>query len=100
MATRRTFMISVAAVSAAAISIDALAQTKVDETNGQAVALGYVHDTTKVDAKKYPKHEISQQCSGCVLWQSTATDPWGDCPLFAGKQVNAKGWCVSWAKKG
>ena len=97
--TRRTFVTSVAAAGAAVLTNEALAQTKLEETNGQAVALGYMHDTTKVDGKKYPKHEKSQQCSGCVLWQSKPTDPWGNCPLFAGKQVNAKGWCMSWAKK-
>jgi phage-related protein len=96
---RRTFITSVAAASAAVMTNEAFAQTKLEETNGQAVALGYVHDTTKVDGEKYPKHEKSQQCSGCVLWQSKATDAWGNCPLFAGKQVNAKGWCMSWAKK-
>ena len=97
--TRRAFMTTVAATSAAMMTNRSFAQTKLDEANSQAVALGYMHDTTKVDGKKYPKHEKSQQCSGCVLWQSKPTDPWGNCPLFAGKQVNAKGWCMSWAKK-
>lgn len=97
--TRRTFITSVAAASATVMTNEALAQTKLEEASGQAVALGYVHDTTKVDGKKYPKHEKSQQCKGCVLWLSKPTDPWGNCSLFASKQVNAKGWCLSWAKK-
>lgn len=96
---RRTFITSVAAASAAVMTNEAFAQAKLEEASGQAVALAYVHDTTKVDGKKYPKHEKSQQCSNCVLWQSKATEPWGNCLLFAGKQVNAKGWCMSWAKK-
>lgn len=97
--TRRTFLISIAAASAAASSSAVRAQTKLEEANTQAAALGYVHDTTKADSKKYPKHDKAQRCNNCVLWQSKVTDAWGNCPIFAGKQVNAKGWCVSWAKK-
>ena len=97
--TRRNFMTSVAAVGAAMTTTDLIAQTKLDEKDPQALALGYVHDSTKADGKKYPKHANTQMCSNCILWQSKATDPWGNCPLFAGKQVNAKGWCSTWAKK-
>jgi High potential iron-sulfur protein len=97
--TRRSFIATVAAAGATVMTNEAFAQTKMDEANGQAISLGYMHDTTKVDGKKYPKHEKSQQCSTCMLWQSKASDPWGNCPLFAGKQVNAKGWCRSWAKR-
>jgi High potential iron-sulfur protein len=97
--TRRTFIASIAATGAALIAPAALAQTKLDEKDPLAVALGYVHDSAKADGKKYPKHANTQICAGCVLWQSKATDPWGNCPLFAGRQVNAKGWCSSWVKK-
>jgi hypothetical protein len=96
--TRRTFMMTVAA-SGAAISLGAHAQAMVDEKNPQAAALGYVADTTKVDAKKYPKHTASQLCNNCALYQGKATDAAGGCPLFAGKQVAGKGWCSAWAKK-
>jgi hypothetical protein len=96
--TRRTFMMTVAA-SGAAISLGAHAQAMVDEKNPQAAALGYVADTTKDDAKKYPKHTASQLCNNCALYQGKATDAAGGCPLFAGKQVAGKGWCSAWAKK-
>ena len=97
--TRRTFMTTVAATTAAMMTNRSFAQTKLDETNSQAVALAYVHNSSKVDSKKYPKHTNSQRCGNCILWQSKATDPWGNCPVFAGKQVNANGWCNMWAKK-
>ncbi len=97
--TRRTFITLVATTSAAVMATNTFAQTKLDETIGQAVALGCAHDSSKVDGKKYPKHVKTQMCGNCILWQSQATDPWGNCPLFAGKQVNAKGWCSTWAKK-
>jgi hypothetical protein len=96
---RRTFMMSVAATGAALTTHRAMAQAKLDEKDPQAVALGYVADSTKADQKKYPKHEAAQVCTGCVLWQSKPTDAMGNCALFAGKPVNAKGWCSAWAKK-
>ena len=100
--SRRTFIMTLAATGAAACAVtanNAFAQAKLDEKDPQAVALGYVSDTTKADQKKYPKHEAAQMCNGCALWQSKPTDALGNCPLFAGKQVNAKGWCSAWAKK-
>ena len=80
-------------------STGARAQAKLDEKDPQAVALGYVADTTKADAKKYPKHAASQMCSNCALYQGKPSDAAGACPLFAGKLVAAKGWCSAWAKK-
>ena len=96
---RRTFLMTLAATGATLAAAPASAQTPVDEKDPTAVALGYVADTAKADAKKFPKHENAQQCNGCALWQSKPTDALGNCPLFAGKQVNAKGWCSAWAKK-
>ncbi|MEJ8826060.1 high-potential iron-sulfur protein [Variovorax humicola] len=96
---RRNFLLTIAATGAAMATTPASAQAPVDEKDPTAVALGYVADTTKADAKKYPKHENAQQCNNCTLWQSKPTDALGNCPLFAGKQVTAKGWCSAWAKK-
>jgi hypothetical protein len=96
--TRRIFMMTVAA-SGAAIGLGAQAQTMLDEKNPQAAALGYAADSSKVDAKKYPKHAATQLCNNCALYQGKASDAAGGCPLFAGKQVAGKGWCSAWAKK-
>jgi hypothetical protein len=96
--TRRTFMMTVAA-SGAALSLSAHAQTMVDEKSPQATALGYAADSTKVDAKKFPRHAATQLCNNCALYQGKASDAAGGCPLFAGKQVAGKGWCSAWAKK-
>lgn len=96
---RRIFLMHLAAGSAA-VSFGARAQApKLDENDPQAVALGYKHDTTKVDSKKYPKHEATQKCANCQLFQGKAADAWGPCPLFTGKQVAGGGWCSAWAKK-
>jgi hypothetical protein len=97
--TRRTFMMTVAATGAALCGSPAMAQAKLDEKDPQAVALGYVADTKKADAKKYPKHAADQHCGNCALFQGKATDAAGGCPLFAGKQVAGAGWCSAWTKK-
>jgi hypothetical protein len=99
--TRRVFLLQIAAASGTTLlAAGAHAQAKVDEKDPQAVALGYVADTTKADAKKYPKHSKDQKCTNCALYQGKATDAAGGCPLFGAKQVAGAGWCSAWAKKG
>jgi hypothetical protein len=100
--SRRHFVLQIVAVGAAIGSLDAHAQgagSKLNESDPQALALGYKDDTTKVDAKKYPKHEPTQTCANCQLFQGKATDATGGCALFPGKQVAAAGWCSAWNKK-
>lgn len=97
---RRVFVLQVAAGSAAMLASGVLmAQAKLDEKDPQAVALGYAADTTKVDAKKYPKHVSAQKCGNCQLYTGKAGDAAGPCPLFAGKAVAANGWCSAYVKK-
>lgn len=99
---RRTFILEVCALSTVLTSGQAFAQasgTKLDESDPQAAALGYKHDTNKVDAKKYPQHKAQQDCANCQLFQGKPTDASGGCPLFAGKQVTGGGWCSAWVKR-
>ena len=97
---RRVFLMQVAACGSALAAAGAHAQAaKVDEKDPQAVALGYVADTARADAKKFPKHAKDQKCSNCALFQGKAGDAAGGCPLFGTKQVAAAGWCSAWAKK-
>ena len=95
---RRVFLMTLAA-SGAALASTAQAQAMLDEKDGQAVALGYVADAKRVDAKKFPKFAAGQNCANCALYQGKAADKAGGCPLFAGKQVAGAGWCSAWAKK-
>ncbi len=97
--SRRTFLLQVAAAGTALAASQAHAQAKLDEKDPQAVGLGYVADTKKADAKKYPKHTAEQKCNNCALYQGKASDAWGGCPLFGAKQVAGAGWCSAWAKK-
>ena len=98
---RRIFMQLVAISATTGATAQALAQAPamVDEKDPAAVGLGYVANTTKVDAKKYPKHTKEQNCANCQLYAGKAKDAAGPCPLFAGKQVAANGWCSAWVKK-
>ncbi len=99
--SRRVFLSQVVAGGTAFIALSAQAQTppRVDEKDAQATALGYVADTTKADAKKFPKHAKDQKCSGCQLYTGKGTDASGPCALFPGKHVTANGWCSAWVKK-
>jgi hypothetical protein len=72
---------------------------KLDVNDPQAKALGYVLDTTKVDAKANPTHKPEQKCSNCVQWQGKPTDAEAGCAIFAGKLVAGPGWCKVYAKK-
>jgi hypothetical protein len=74
------------------------AQTRVEEADENAAALGYKHDTSKVDAKKYPAHKADQKCSNCQFWQGAAADAWGGCSMFGRKHIAAGGWCMAYKK--
>jgi High potential iron-sulfur protein len=84
----------VAAVTRAEAAAPAL-----DANDPQAKALGYVADTTKVDAKANPNHKPEPKCANCVQFQGKAADAQGPCTIFAGKLVSGNGWCKVYAKK-
>ncbi len=71
----------------------------VDETEPQALALGYVSDATRADTVKFKSYLAGSQCINCALYTGKPGDAAGGCPLFQGKQVAAAGWCSSWVKK-
>lgn len=98
--SRRVFLMSVAATGSVLATGRVHAQARVDEADENAVALGYKHDTTKVDNKKWPTHKPDQKCNNCQFWQGSATDAWAGCSMFGRKQIAAAGWCVAWKKVG
>jgi hypothetical protein len=101
MTTRRRFVLSLlpAAALGAAAPPAAGQAARLEESDPQAVALGYKHDATKVDAKKHPRYAAGQLCSNCQLFQAKGSEEWAGCSAFAGRLVNAKGWCSAWVKK-
>jgi hypothetical protein len=104
MHKRRIILLSISAVataSAAGIPLSALAALqKLDPKDPQAISLGYTDDTTKVDKKKYPKHDPSQRCDNCQFYvKAQEAGNIAPCTIFGGKAVAAKGWCSAWVKK-
>jgi High potential iron-sulfur protein len=88
-----------AAAAPAAPAASAALLPLVDEKDATAAALGFVLDATKANTAKYKTYAAGQACSNCVLYQPIAGSEQGGCPLFAGRNVPAKGWCSSYAKK-
>jgi hypothetical protein len=99
MTSRREFFVNLTLIGTALAGGQVFAQATVAENDPTATSLGYKSDTSKVDAGKFPKHDKSQACKNCALFQGKPTDAAGACPLFAGKQVAANGWCSAYNKK-
>ena len=95
---RRVFLIHAVAAGSLLSGAPAQAQTQVDEADETATALGYKHDSSKIDAKKYPAHKPDQKCSNCQFWQGAATDTWAGCSMFGRKHIAAGGWCLAYKK--
>ena len=102
MITRRQFVLKVVPSSALLLGVNRNGQAQaaqLQESDALAVSLGYKHDASKVDAKKYPSFASGRNCANCQLFQAKASEPWAACAISGGKLVNAKGWCTAWAKK-
>ncbi|MBL7004949.1 MAG: high-potential iron-sulfur protein [Gammaproteobacteria bacterium] len=87
--SRRTLLkglVSIPVVTLAGISA---AQAAMLATNDpMAMALQYTASSTMAD----------KTCANCALYQGGAAAT-GACPIFAGKDVAAAGWCASWVIK-
>ncbi len=99
--SRRGFLItSLGVASSLVLSREAFADApKVAESEPAAQALGYKADAGKVDKARYTKFVAGQDCGNCSFYQGKASDPFANCPMFAGKQVASKGWCAAYNKK-
>jgi hypothetical protein len=100
-ATRRVFMIQVAAASVAVISSRASAQARrLQESDPEATAVGYAVDNTKVDKARFPKRQAGDRCGTCKAFiTSKPGDEWGQCALIDDKLVNSNAWCSSFVMK-
>ena len=99
--SRRRFIRIVASGLAAAplagalFSHNAQATNAVGESDPIAVALKY-----KIDATESPdRKDKAAVCSNCSLYSGKSGAVDGPCSVFAGRMVNAKGWCTGWVKK-
>lgn len=95
-----------ALIGVAAVPVTALlgraeaAAGPVDPNEPQAKSLGYVLDASKVDAKANPNFKPGQHCANCLQVpkgkEGGAQVP---CNIFAGRLVEANGWCKVWVKR-
>jgi hypothetical protein len=95
-----------ALIGVAAVPVTALlgraeaAAGPVDPNEPQAKSLGYVKDATKVDAKANPNFKPGQMCSNCLqVAKGKETGAQVPCNIFAGRLVEAKGWCKVYVKR-
>jgi hypothetical protein len=96
---RRAFLLRAVTATSALGLANTRAFADVDESDAAAVALGYKADTKKVDATKYPSHDVTQLCGNCKQFQGKSSDRSGGCTLFGGKAVATAGWCSAWVRK-
>ena len=70
-----------------------------DANDPTAKALGFVADSTKVNAAANPTFKPTQKCSTCAQFLGKPGDATGACNIFAGHSVPAGGWCKVYAPK-
>ena len=103
MSSRRSFLKEAGLLSLGTLVLTqpslAAGEVQMAETDPTAAALGYRHDTSKVDQAKFPKHKVSQVCLGCSLVKGKDGEAWRPCAIFPSKLVAAKGWCSAFAVK-
>ena len=75
------------------------ALTPLDPSDPAAKSLGYLGDSSKVDASANPTYKPDQTCSSCAQFQGKPGEHQGGCNIFPGKSVATGGWCKVWAKK-
>lgn len=73
---------------------------RVEENEPKATAIGYKHDSAKVDKARYAKHDLAQRCHNCLAFApDKPADEWGECDLMSDRLVHRNGWCSSYKKK-
>jgi len=95
--TRRVFLITAASPACIAAGVARAALKKVEENEPKALAVGYRHDTKKVDDARYPKHQATQHCANCLAFApENPDDEWAECDLMSDRLVYKDGWCSSY----
>ena len=92
MTSRRQFIAATLPAVALTLTGARVAQAqaaRLDEKDPQAVAIGYLHDASKVDAKKYAQWAAGRNCANCQLYEAKRSDAWGRWGVVGGKEVNA-----------
>ena len=77
----------------------ATALTPLDSNDPTAKALGFMPDSSKVDAAANPTYKPTQKCASCAQFVGKAGEATGGCNIFVGHSVPQGGWCKVWAQK-
>lgn len=98
--TRRQFLKTAIVAGAAVMAGSVVRPLFADEphltvADPTAKAMDYVEDATTSKNTLYKPGSI---CANCQLYSGSATG-YGNCQLFPGKLVNARGWCTSYTRK-
>ena len=72
---------------------------KITADDPVGIALKYTHDASSVDPALRTQPAADQSCANCAQLQGNEGDEWRPCAIFAGKLVNANGWCSVWVPK-
>jgi len=102
--TRRTFILRILPVGAVlalqGVGSEATASpaNTVKETDPYPKSMGYRLNTSDVDKSKFPRHDVSQKCSGCQLYAADPGDATGQCSFFK-RTVVANGWCRNYKSR-
>ena len=72
---------------------------KITADDPVGMALKYTHDASSVDPTLRTQPAADQSCENCAQLQGNEGDEWRPCAIFAGKLVNANGWCSVWVPK-
>jgi hypothetical protein len=101
METRRLFLKTTVVATAAVMAGGTMrklfaAEPHLTDADPTAKAMDYVEDATTSKNKLYKPGSI---CANCQLYTG-GTSGYGNCQLFPGKLVSAKGWCTSYTVKG
>ena len=98
--TRRQFLKTAIVAGASVMAGSMLRPLLADEphltiADPTAQAMDYVEDATTSKNALYKPNSV---CANCQLYTGGATG-YGNCQLFPGKLVNARGWCTSYTRK-
>ena len=102
--SRRIFMLRILPVGAALAlqtasgTATATPANAVKESDPYPKSMGYRLNTADVDKSKFPRHDVSQKCSGCQLYAADPGDATGQCSFFK-RTVVANGWCRNYKPK-
>ena len=103
IARRRFMQLSAGAAAGLLVHPGSKAQAddlpQITEDDPVGIALKYTHDASSVDPALRTQPAADQSCANCAQLQGNEGDEWRPCAIFAGKLVNANGWCSVWVPK-